>query len=348
MHWRTAMALGALFGLATAARAAELGIGINYNWWRLNSAGLSECLTHPAAVFWGGGIVAQYQDGSVRRTAQRQLAEMRGAGFTSIRTAVFGRRPSNDRLEGPLAFDNGELAERDRASVQAFVGDIAAAGFATTEVAFGFIGENAPYCHRVQYGDCFDPSRVEENWKFIAAITEAVQAAAGGMSLRFDLSGESCPAANMPSSTLANASRYLRTLARRFQARFGDRWLVSCADSPRAERLGLLLDLLASAGLTPKFVEVHSYRAEPGYLASVLDAANLMARRIGAGLVLGEMRYHSSEQVAQIADWLRRTPDSRLIDVMQWPLADLASRCHIDTPPPYTPGPVLALKSVGR
>ena len=346
MIGRKAMAFGAILGLATAARAAEVGIGINYNWWRLNPAGLGECPTHPAAVFWGGGIIAQYRDESVRQTVRQQLELMRKAGFTSIRTAISERRPFNDRLEGPLVSENGAISEQDRVSVQAFVSDIAAAGFTTTEIAFGFLEENSPYCHRVHYGDCFEPSRTDENWRFIAGATEAVEAAAGRMSLRFDLAGEGCPAANMPNSTLTNASRYLQTIARRFQVRFGDRWLISCADSPRAQRLGVLLEVLASAGLSPKFVEVHSYRTEPGYLESVLDSANSMAERINAGLVLGEMRYHSSEQGAQIADWLRRTPYSRLIDVIEWPLADPSSHCHIDTPPPYTPGPILALKSI--
>jgi hypothetical protein len=110
--------------------------------------------------------------------------------------------------------------------------------------------------------------------------------------------------------------------------------------------LGLLLDILASGGLSPKFVEVHSYRTESGYLESVLDSANRMAEHINAGLILGEIAYHSSEQAAQVVDWLRGHPNSRLIDVMQWPLTNPQSRCQFDTPPPYTPGPFLAIKSI--
>ncbi len=68
--------------------------------------------------------------------------------------------------------------------------------------------------------------------------------AAGAMPLRFDLSNEACPASNMLPATIANAGRYLTTIAGRFEAQFGSNWLISCPNSPRSERAALMVKLL--------------------------------------------------------------------------------------------------------
>jgi hypothetical protein len=322
-----------------ACEAAEVRLGINYVSWRLDPQRIAECPVHPAAVFWDNGILPQYNDPNVRQIVRRQLSSMRQAGFTSIRTRLSFRHPVKDRFEGPFSSTDGTLAAQDRRKIQDFTSDIAAAGFEQLEVSFGFgRAENSPVCRRQQWGDCFEPKRTDENWRFIDGATEATLSAVGQTAVRFDLLNEGCPAPSMPAATLLNSKRYFQTIAGRFQNKFGKDWLVSCANSAGSVRLRVMLDDLKEVGLTPKYVEIHSYKTDRHELEDSLSAAETMAEQIGAQLIIGEMRYHSAEQTATIKDWLSRTPRSRLVDVMQWPLANPSTKCPMDTPPPYSPG----------
>jgi hypothetical protein len=141
----------------------------------------------------------------------------------------------------------------------------------------------------------------------------------------------------------------LQSIAGRFQAEFGSRWLISTARSEgstaaeTAARLNLLLADLAASGLRPRFLEIHNYSADGNDLWESLDETERTARRIGADVILGELRYHNDVQAATIAGWLVRHPDSRLVDVIQWPQADPSQVCAIDPTPPYTPGPFARL-----
>jgi hypothetical protein len=332
--------IAAIALLATAGPCrADVALGINFNWWRLDQRQIADCPGHPAAVLWGNGILSQYKQPEVRQAVKQQLTVMRQAGFTTLRAILNFRHPGPDRHEGPLVSTDGSLTETQRQSVREFVGDIAGAGFRTIELVPGPASrENNIYCRRNTWGDCFEPQRTEENWRFIVDTVEAATAAVGPHGLRFDLSNEACPAPNLAPATLANAKRYIQTIASRFSARFGDQWLFSCADSNNAVRLRLLLQDLGEAGLRPRYVEIHTYRTDPDELEKKLTAANEMAAGIGAELIIGEMRYHSTEQVEAIKAWLVRNPGSRLAEVLQWPLAQPKTRCPIDTPPPYTPG----------
>ena len=107
------------------------------------------------------------------------------------------------------------------------------------------------------------------------------------MPLRFDLSNEACPASNMLPATIAtHAGRYLTTIAGRFEAQFGSNWLISCPESPRSERAALMVKLLLDAGLSPRFIEIHTYRTDPSWVFGALDGANSLAQRLDATLIL--------------------------------------------------------------
>jgi hypothetical protein len=282
--------------LSSSAFSSEILHGINYTWFRLNDAQMTQCAHAPASIFWGGGILAQYGSPDVRRVVADQLRSMRQAGFLVIRTLIIGRRPFMDHSEGPITFQSGNLTEAERQNVISFVRAIEAAGYPKLEISFGFLERNAIYCHTHEWGDCFDTSRTEENWRFVSGVAQAALSARSSLSVRFDLLNEGCPSPYMPPRTIENATAYLQTMAARFASSFGSDWLVSCPDSPRAQRLEMLLHLLGERGLVPKFLEIHTYRTDPSVVISSLDAANEMATQIGAELILGEFRYHSAEQ----------------------------------------------------
>lgn len=328
--------LFSLFCVSGAALAQRVhpSLGINYQWWQLDKQRVAECPRRPTAVMVEAGAMVQYGKPEVRGAVQRQLGDMRKAGFTSLRSQIVFLPPPNRFNMYPITSQDGNIPDQDQANLRAFVEDIAAAGFETFEPVFGGAGL---YCKKVNWGDCFDPASIEKAWTFAEQATRIITAAAGPLKLRFDLTNEGCPAPSMLPSTKDNARLFLTTIATRFQKTFGDNWLISCAYDPGSARLKLLLKDLADAGLKPRFVEVHSYVIGDGFL-SMLSSANAMAAAIGADLILGEMRYHSVDQNGLLRRWLAENPKSRLVDALQWPLADPSTKCPFDTPPPYTPG----------
>jgi hypothetical protein len=98
---------------------------------------------------------------------------------------------------------------------------------------------------------------------------------------------------------------------------------------------------LAEAGLKPEYLELHSYSNDGNDMVQSLDAAEAIAQRIDARIVLGELRYHSTAQAAAIGSWLRKHPDSRVVDLILWPEFDPSQACAQLPALPYTPGPLL-------
>jgi hypothetical protein len=332
--------------LTAAVRAAEPAIGINYLWWSFTPVSLHECKVEKEPRSVGAWVVPNYQDSAVRAAARRQLRAMHAAGFTTLRTVLIYDRSSDP---DPTAFTSmdGSVSSADRAKLQNFVRDAGAAGFTTLEIVSSFDSENWIYCRNHAWGDCFNPARTDDNWRFISQTAQYAIAAAGPLALRFDLGNEQAPDPHMPARTLARAKSYLQTIAGRFRAAYGDGWLFSMArsdDSTAAEtreRLDLLVADLAEAGLKPKYLELHSYSNDGNDMVQSLDAAQAIAERIDAHIVLGELRYHSTEQASAIAGWLRKNPQSRVADLVLWPETDPSQACAILPALPYTPGPLL-------
>jgi hypothetical protein len=332
------------FAIPQHARAA-ISLGINYNWWKFSLATLRDCKAEGDPRTTGVWILPSYDDPKVRSTVNKQLHAMRASGFTTMRIVIFHDRETDPDPTSFVSMD-GSIARADRRKLHDFVGDIAAAGFTTLEIVPDFGAENWLYCRNAVWGDCFEPSRTAENWRFIEQATQTALSGAGGMRVRVDLANEQAPDPAMPPRALAQAKTYLQTLARRFSSEFGDRWLISAArsdDSTAAEtrdRLELLVKDLAAAGLTPKFLELHDYSFDGNDMQQSLDALQAIAQRIGARVVLGELAYHNAVQAAAIRGWLARNPASRIVDLIQWPEFDPRQACAMDPLPPYTPGPL--------
>jgi hypothetical protein len=336
----------ALLLTAAAGQAAQPSIGINYIWWGFTLMSPHECKLEKEPQSVGAWVVPNYQDANVRAVARRQLRAMHDAGFSTLRTVLIYDRSSDP---DPTAFTSldGSVSPADRDKLQSFVRDVSAAGFTTLEVVSSFDSENWIFCRDHAWGDCFNPARTTDNWRFISQTAQAAISAAGPLSLRFDLGNEQAPDPHMPTRTLARAKTYLQTIARRFQEAYGDGWLFSMArsdDSTAAEtreRLDLLVADLAEAGLKPKYLELHSYSNDGNDMVQSLDAAQAIAERIDARIVLGELRYHSTAQASAIAGWLRKNPQSRVADLILWPESDPSQACAILPALPYTPGPLL-------
>lgn len=335
--WGAILVAACLLQPASAAEKAR--IGINYNWYQLRADQIPECDEHPAWVLWGGGVVQQYNDPKIRDAVRGQLAQMRGAGFDTMRIILHASHLPGDHKEGLIHTVSGDISSQDQDNIRNFVGDVAAAGFQSLEVAFGFQKDGKIFCKVSEWGDCFDPARTDANWRFIDGSTALVKGSAHAMSLRFDLDNEGCVAPSMPASTIANAKKYLATIASRFREKYGDDgWLISCPDSERGARLAAMLEGLREANLKPRFLEIHTYKEDPDHVREVITTANDLAAQIGANLILGELRYHSSIQEKVIHEFMLNHPNNRIVEILQWPHAE-SGKCPIDVQPPYDPGP---------
>lgn len=323
--------------------AALVGIGVNYNWYAFHLESLHDCRTNAESRSVGAWILPHYGDPAVRTTVQRQLAAMRAAGFTTLRTLVFHDH-STDLEDDSFTSLDGSLTPADARKLHDYVSDVAHAGFRSLELGPTFLEENSLYCKHSAWGDCFDVKRTDENWRFISSVAATAIGAAGAMALRFDLGNEQAPDPRMPAATLLNAKTYLGTIASRFQTAFGPKWLISTARSDAsnatetADRLNLLVADLDASGVKPPYLELHTYSADGNDLKQSLDDALRIAQSIDAKLILGELPYHSAVQAKTVATWIAHHPDSRLADVLQWP-EDPSQVCALDPVPPYTPGP---------
>jgi hypothetical protein len=240
----------------------------------------------------------------------------------------------------------GGILEPYSANLRNFIEDVGQAGFRNMEVSFGFTGPNNLYCKKSRWGDCFDESRTKENWRFMSDAIQIVNPVAGNMSIRYDLNNEGCPSHALLESVQANAVRYLQYMARRYVENYGaDNWLISCADTPNAERVHYLLDIMSQVNLRPKYIEVHTYRTEASYLLNLLVSIDRAAASVDADVILGETRYHSLEQAQAVRTFLRETPGNHLREIHQWPLVKPGGGCAVDVGPPFTPGPLLELAS---
>jgi hypothetical protein len=339
-------AIGLFASVAVTATAADIEIGMNYNWWRFAPKTQEECRAHPAAPFRGNWLLPQYEEEHVRTTVKTQLREMHDSGFTFLKIFVWHRRSELGHDPEFFFSEDGSLDSDDKAKLQNLVRDIAAAGFNGLEVGLGFIDQNSPFCRKRDYGDCFEPSRTDENWRFASDVTKAVQDVAGRLFVVVDLANEgACPAGNMKPSSLLNIKRYAQTIASRWQSQFGNRWVMSCPNSAKAARLDLLVQYLGEIGIRPRYIEIHNYESDSMTIDPTLDEVQSLAERLGAHAILGEMQYHSEEKVTILDGWLRAHPQSPFIAMIMWPLKNPTNGgCGMDTGPPYTPGPLARLR----
>lgn len=316
-------------------------VGVNYNWWRFDPTGNPQCPDR------GASILGSYSRAEVRDTVRMQLEAMHRAGLTSLRIFVWHAHPPGPADSAYFVSQDGEVSDEGRERIGGFVHDIAAAGFASLEVVTSFAGTNRIYCKRRVPGDCFDPSRTEENWRFIEQTAQTVLGARESMNVRFDLQNEGAPSTALRPPILANTRTYLTTIARRFQEEFGPLWLVSAAEDvlrPTVEmqRIALLLDDFRSAGLSPRFLELHEYSEDPKRIRDDLDAMQSLSQGLGAHFIVGEAFYQDAAQAGAILSWSRDHRESRLIEVMPWP-AFVPGPCQVHPQPPYTPGPYAEL-----
>jgi hypothetical protein len=270
---------------------------------------------------------------------------MKRSGFETLRIRVAGSHLKQfGRGSLPMS-TNGILAPSSD-NLKYFILDVVQAGFQRIEVSFGFDGPNSLYCRKFKWGDCFDEGRTEENWKFMDSGIKIIDRAAQNAMVRYDLLNEGCPSHALSESVQAKAALYLQAIARRYVEHYGnDHWLISCADSPRAERVDYLLQILEQVELRPRYIEVHTYRTEESYLSSLLAGTEAAAASINAEVILGESRYHSLEQTQALRNFMRGTPENHLREIYQWPLARPGNGCQVDVGPPFTPGPLLELRS---
>ncbi len=339
------LVLSAMLALAYAQRASSSQtpplLGVTFTHYKLQRAAIGAC--HPKgpggdpSPLKGNAIIPQYSDPVVRATVREELAETRRAGIETIRSLLWFSNRWPNAVDGPLPSDPALLTEEVVSKVENFAHDVAAAGFKRLTVAFGPLGKNSPSCRRLTWGDCFEPERTKENWRFISVMRKAIARGAGrALNVEYDIAVEACPSPYLSPSSRGQLINYVKTVLSRYAGEFGLKDVrVSCADGPG--RMAEMVDIYRSLGFYPRFAEYHTYKRNPEALKNTLNEVSSAIEGTGMELVLGEMLYHNHEQATVISDFLHHHPGV-IAELIQWPVKDFDNKCTMDVEPPFTPG----------
>ena len=325
--------------LISSASSSPVEIGMNYNWFGLNAAGLTDCVDHSASVFTGEGIVPLYNQSGKRELVSQQLRMMRSSGFDSLRILIGARENYRDNGSGPIPVKAGQFDSLYDQNIINFIGDIAKSGYAKIEVAFAFYDNLNPYCRIKEFGDCFVVGSQSSNWATMRRVIDDVNRSKGTLRVRFDLLNEGCPSQYLSSLTRKHVEDYLKNIILNYRLNYKTNdWVVSCADSAMGERVMYMGAIIHDLDLPIKIMELHTYVADEGQIEESLHAADLLLKGPGSELVIGESLYNNEAQVKIIERYIVMNPSTKLREVLQWPLISRKGGCQIDTAPPFRPG----------
>ena len=307
----------------------------------------------------GTGIVEHYSDPGVRRRVRSQLAAMRAAGIGSIRTFLWFMSDASGQGWGVVSSAGGKLSEPERSNLIRFVSDVRTAGFRRLTVAFGPQWSNDPIGAYLPTGieDHWDPTKLNENWSFIADVHRLVTPHAPADTV-FDILSEVPPSQYQPQWAIDRLDNYIRTIWTRYADTFGlqDAVIsVIAKDGQGPDRLQRLIDTLRSTGRGfPADFEIHADWTSPEAYDE-LEAVNdvLKANGLAQPIVVGEASY---ENAAEANDLARFVADSgrRVLEVFEWFQTASGGPCltapyradayisaldHV-APPPPTPAPL--------
>jgi hypothetical protein len=282
-----------------------------------------------------GGIVRTYDQRGVRRLVRTQLAAMRAAGIQSIRTILWHMADASNQDWGVVSSGGGRLYEPFRSNLLRFVSDIRAAGFSRLTIDFGPQWTNNPVGEYGPTGltaDRWDPSKLEENWSFVADVHRLVQGF-GPDSTVFDFLGEMPPTHYQPAYIVDRMQSYIATLWARYVDTFGKGdatiSVISSGDSP--DRLQHLIDAIRlSKRPFPDWIELHLDWTSPSaynaleQAAQTLDANGLTTEPIS----VGEASYDNPSTAADIARFIRGSTTHPVLEVFEWWQRDQGGPCY--------------------
>lgn len=275
------------------------------------------------------GLLKTYDRPGVRAQARRQLAAMRAAGIASIRILVWSLTDpaANDTNNLPSA--GGRLSEPYRSNLINFASDVRTAGFKSLVVEYSPQWTNNPIGDWGPNGlavDRWDPSKLDENWSFIAD-TRSLFKKYGPAETWFDPESEMAPTDYIDTVLGPRLDDYISEMYRRYVAAFGkDDLIFTVIDkgdpAETVQRLHHLIAALQATGLgMPPRIGVHPDQSAPSDLADLRTAdATLTASGLDQPIVVGEMVSEGPDSAAtarDIAEFVN-TSDRAVPEVYLW------------------------------
>jgi hypothetical protein len=264
------------------------------------------------------GIVAQYNDPGRRRRVRTQLAAMYAAGLRSIRILLWHMADASNQDWGVVSSAGGKLAEPYRSNLVRFVSDVKAAGFPLFTVDYAPMWTNSPI--GVYGSDLWDPSKFEENWKFLVDTRNLVKQY-GPPTTHFDLLSEGPPSVYQPPWVIERLNSYIKTFWTRYADEFGTSdatFSVLVSAGQLLDRLPQFIETIRSTGRPfPSWIEI-----KPDWTSSLYEElrqtdAVLTQHGLTTPLVLGEASYDDSGAAAQIARFMRES-SRPIAEVYEW------------------------------
>jgi hypothetical protein len=314
------------------------------------------------------GIVAHYNDPGERRLVRSQLGAMRAAGIDSIRVLLWFMTDASTQDWGVVSSADGRLWEPYRSNLIRFVSDIRAAGFQRLTISFGPEWNNDPIGSSNGNGTIDDewyPSKLDENWQFIAYVHRLVTPYAPTDTV-FDILSEIPPSQYQPQWSIDRLDNYVRTIWTRYADTFGtgDAVIsVVAKDGQGPDRLQRLIDTLRSTGRGfPADFEIHADWTSPEAY-NELEAVNqvLNANGLSTPIVVGETSYDnpavandiarfvgdSGRQVIEVYEWFQSSDGGPFISAPYRADAYITALKQVPPPPPTTsPVPLLPIPTL--
>jgi hypothetical protein len=308
---------------APAAQGQNPG-GANYAWHQVDVSPAA-CIREPY------GIIANYNDPTVRATVISQLNTMRSNGMQRLRIPIFHMRGHSTGTV--MRSNGGNLSSQDRQNLTNFLDDIDSAGFVELTISFHPIGDNNPANWRGQTWTPWNESLFQENWNLIYNLMPIFRGS--GIQFKVDLGNELAPLGRVddPNTPMyVNWSEYTRKLYWNFLARFNRTETVGFSFPSNSDTLQYRIPHInyVYGSRPPYLYDVHIYGVE-----SSLDNPNdpwdsaydklIQADRlfddlgINSGFIIGEAHYNSADTAQQIQR-ARRDANRTVFHLYQWPV----------------------------
>lgn len=306
-------------------------------------------------------VLQLYDDDIGRRDVRDQLAHMRAAGATTVRTVIWythvedrrvmrrlGQTP--DRL-GRWIARQGIVSNADLERLRHFLTDVAAAGYGTAVVAIASVGTSDPSCRAGSvWGGCYDPKHLPLSISVMRQIVSSLRSdPVEGLHVTYDIALEKCGSPQSESPADRNANDYARAMLRAFTDSFGSAdVLTSCLVNNARRALPAIearVQLYRGLGIRPAAFAISLYPDASEQLPPLLEAANEAADELGVDLVITEAWIDDARIFNALRERFRSGRLFRLRALLAWPKS-VSATCQSMIAPPYDIGGIA--QALGR
>jgi hypothetical protein len=323
-------------------------VGFNLLHSQIDVSKVTECkvLGAGATLSAQNSIVNHFNDPDVRKRTMSDLEAMAQQGAKAFRSFVFFAPHPNDNAIahlGVVNINDDTVHRQIVKNIFDLVSQAQKAGYDHMFLAFGAMGTLAPNCFHHAWGDCFDPSSINQTWAFEQPIIQAANRAAGpSFQLTFDLGNELC--FNDSNDLLDQQKRiFVQRITGLYANTFHNRnFTVSC-HAPHLfgflARLSSTYSAFRHWGTLPNVITLHLGDWRSADLAKVVLEANSIAESSNANVAVDETAYSNSSTYQLLGHLSANGQASRLKSILFWPNS-ISSGCHISVAPPYNMRPM--------